>query len=341
MPVYKYKLKDGSERYFAKFYYENLQGERKQAFKRGFESKKDAEVYEANFLAELMDKPNVSFRALVESYLTNCKNKELKATTLANKEYLISKHILPFFEDMAVGDIDAGIIAGWQKSFLESGEEYAPTYIYNINNLLKYMFDFAVEVYGLSDNPVRKCSSIGKARNEHMDYWTVDEFKLFINALQDTAGNRSAGINRKADKNTLVLAFNILFFCGLRVGELLALTKNDIDFDNSRLSVSKTYKKLNGSDLVTSLARQGDCRSVKMVEHVRLMFAEYVEKLSPADKDQRIFSSINYSNLSRAIRSEAKLAGIKEIRVQDLSCSCARILAARELDLEQIRKYLD
>ena len=127
----------------------------------------------------------------------------------------------------------------------------------------------------------------------------------------------------------------------MRVGELLALTKNDIDFDNSRLSVSKTYKKLNGSDLVTSLARQGDCRSVKMVEHVRLMFAEYVEKLSPADKDQRIFSSINYSNLSRAIRSEAKLAGIKEIRVQDLSCSCARILAARELDLEQIRKYLD
>lgn len=341
MPAYRYSLKDGSERYLAKFYYRDRHGKQNQAFKRGFETKQAAEVYEVNFLAELNSKPVLVFSALVESYLNYCKNKSLKVTTLANKQQLIDKHILPFFADKLIGEINPDMIAEWQKGFLKSDVEYSSTYIYNINNLLKYIFDYAVEVYDLPDNPVRKCSNIGKARNEHTDYWTIDEFNLFINALQDTESNRSAGIKRKADEYTLAVAFNILFFCGLKVGELLALTQNDVDFVNSQLVVSKTYKKFNGVDLVTAFSRPMDCRNVKMPVHIRQMLFEYVAKLPVKDMEQRIFGSINYSNLCRAIHSEAKLVGIKEIRVQDLSCSLSKILAARELDFDQIRKCFE
>ena len=35
--------------------------------------------------------------------------------------------------------------------------------------------------------------------------------------------------------------FEILFWTGCRVGELLALIPNDIDFDNNQIHISKTY----------------------------------------------------------------------------------------------------
>ena len=64
MPTYKYTLKDGSERYYAKFYYKNWKGERKQEFKRGFKRQKDAKAYEIDFLAKLATNPTVPFEIL-------------------------------------------------------------------------------------------------------------------------------------------------------------------------------------------------------------------------------------------------------------------------------------
>ncbi|WP_293807724.1 Arm DNA-binding domain-containing protein [uncultured Phascolarctobacterium sp.] len=282
MPTYKYTLKDGSERYYAKFYYKNWQGERKQEFKRGFNRQKDAKAYEITFLAKLATNPTVPFEILAEKYLENCKNKALKITTLSNKDYLIRKHILPIFKDKAIGDIDTYMIAEWQRGLYESSEVYAPTYIHNINNLLKYIFDYAVKIYKLPSNPVRICGSIGKARNDHMDYWTPDEFSLFTTALQDTKRNRSAQIKRKTDEHTLSVAFTILFYCGLRVGELLALTHNDIDLESSRLSITKTYKRFKGTDLILQPKTKASVRNIKMPAIVHKMLSEYLLKL-PSD----------------------------------------------------------
>ena len=45
--------------------------------------------------------------------------------------------------------------------------------------------------------------------------------------------------------------YNILFYTGIRVGELLALTLNDFNFETKVMSVTKTYAKLKGGkDLI-------------------------------------------------------------------------------------------
>lgn len=302
--------------------------------------KKDAKAYEITFLAKLATNPTVPFEILAEKYLENCKNKALKITTLSNKDYLIRKHILPIFKDKAIGDIDTYMIAEWQRGLYESSEVYAPTYIHNINNLLKYIFDYAVKIYKLPSNPVRICGSIGKARNNHMDYWTPDEFSLFTTALQDTKRNRSAQIKRKTDEHTLSVAFTILFYCGLRVGELLALTHNDIDLESSRLSITKTYKRFKGTDLILQPKTKASVRNIKMPAIVHKMLSEYLLKLPSDNPQERIFQAISYNSLYRAIHSEAKLLGLKEIRVHDLRHSCASMLANAGCDYEQIKAFL-
>ena len=59
----------------------------------------------------------------------------------------------------------------------------------------------------------------------------------------------SANLKPVYDKiNDTFLAVRINFYLGLRVGELLALTPEDIDFDRHIISVNKNYQRLNGKD---------------------------------------------------------------------------------------------
>lgn len=342
MPTYKYTLKNGQTRYYTKFYYLDWEGTKQVKCKRGFIRKKEAKEYEVNFLAKLSNTPSVPFDQLLDEYINKCKNKNLKKTTIANKEYLIKKHILPYFLKKPINEISTFMISQWQKLLCSSDAicKYSPTYIYNINNLLKYIFDYAVKVYGLHINPVTACGTIGKARNYHIDYWTIEEFTSFIIALKDTKRNRSAQIKRKTDEYTLSVAFIILFFCGLRVGELLALTRNDIDLKNSKIKISKTYKRFQGEDLISPPKTLKSRRTISIPAIVKNALTDYLNKAPIQNKNDRIFQTISYNSLQRAIHSEAKLIGLKNIRVHDLRHSCISMLANAGCDITQIREYM-
>lgn len=70
-----------------------------------------------------------------------------------------------------------------------------------------------------------------------INIWIPKEFKLFIKTLKDYPAGYAG--------------FNILFWCGLRVGELLALKIKDIDFENETLNINKSYQRLNKEDVIT------------------------------------------------------------------------------------------
>ena len=61
-----------------------------------------------------------------------------------------------------------------------------------------------------------KAGSMGKERTKEMLFWTKEEYMKFIEAV--------------ADKPISFYAFEILYWCGVRMGELLALTPADFDF---------------------------------------------------------------------------------------------------------------
>lgn len=83
-----------------------------------------------------------------------------------------------------------------------------------------------------------------------MLFWTNEEFKVFIKALED----RPIGYT----------VFMVMYYTGLRVGELLALTPEDIDFDRHIISVSKNYQRLNGKDYIYPPKTEAGYREVVM-----------------------------------------------------------------------------
>ena len=62
--------------------------------------------------------------------------------------------------------------------------------------------------------------------------------------LQNNPCRKAGGMGKnKADE--------MKFWTGMRLGELLALTPADIDFENKTISISKSYQRLDGKDVIT------------------------------------------------------------------------------------------
>ena len=104
-----------------------------------------------------------------------------------------------------------------------------------IQNQLTSLFTHASRIYDLHTNPCKKVKRMGSSDNRSLDFWTVDEYQQFIQTMEP--GSR------------YYLIFEILFWTGCRIGELLALTPKDIDFERNKISITKTYCifRLNGT----------------------------------------------------------------------------------------------
>lgn len=82
-----------------------------------------------------------------------------------------------------------------------------------------------------------KAGPLGKGRAEEMLFCTKEEYLKFAKPVKD--------------KPYSYYAFQILYWCGLRLGELLALTLQDIDFENKVIKITKSYQRLQGEDIIT------------------------------------------------------------------------------------------
>nr|WP_330377475.1 tyrosine-type recombinase/integrase [Robinsoniella sp. KNHs210] len=71
---------------------------------------------------------------------------------------------------------------------------------------------------------------MGKSNADDRNFWTQEEFSKFIDALMN--------------KHQSYMAFMILYWTGIRIGELLALTADDVDFEKCTIRISKSYQRL-------------------------------------------------------------------------------------------------
>ena len=121
---------------------------------------------------------------------------------------------------------------------MKKGRPYSQIYLKTINNQITAIFNYAVKYYGLKENPCHKTGSMGKKKNaDEMEFWIKDEFARFIEVMKDRPANYAV--------------FMTMYYTGIRESELLALTPADIDFIQGTLSISKSYQRMNGKDVIT------------------------------------------------------------------------------------------
>lgn len=311
MPAYKDENKGT---WYASFYYENWKGERLKKMKRGFKTKREAETFIAHFKMEQSKDLNMNFEEFVKIYVRDLSNR-IKENTMLTKRYIIEDKILPYFKLKQINDISVADIIEWQNQLLayrnENDEPYSPCYLKTVHNQVSAIFNHAVKYYSLKSNPARMAGNMGKEKTKEMKFWTKDEYLKFSESMM-----RKDGVYQ---------AFEVLYWCGLRLGELLALTPSDFNFTQDTIRINKSLQRLKGKNVITELKTMKSIRTVKMPHFLAEEMQDYIHRLYGIKRDTRIFN-ISKSGLHHEMDRGCKETGTKRIRIHDLRHSHVSLL---------------
>jgi len=312
MAVQKYTAKNGKQLWYFSVRYTDWTGKRVRKKQEGFKTQREAKEAEANFLNSKRTDIDITFANLVEAYTEN-RNARIEQTTIATKGHMIRTKILPYFGKMPLSSIETATVMKWQTELMnyrnpKTGKPYSQTYLRQIHNQLSTIFNFAIRYYGLSRNPAQLCGSMGKQNAEKFDFWTYDEFQRFIQTAKDDI--------------SVWTTFNLFFYSGMRMGELLALTLNDFDFEKNTVSINKSVAVIDGEQTTKKTKTEKSKRTIALPSPIMDMIKEYAEHRYGYNPDDRLFLS-SKTSLHRDMRKYCEVSGVRKIKVHELRHSHA------------------
>ena len=310
MPVYKDEKR---KTWYSSFYYKDVDNNSRKKTKRGFSTKREAVKWEEDFKIRKSRSLHKTFAEFWNNYEEDVRPK-IRASSWDTKEHIVRTKIMPFFSDMSMDEIKSRDIIRWQNEIIqlkmEDGREYSAVYYKTVQSQLSAIFNHAVRYYDLNANPVKSVLPITGGRRQEFKYWTEDEFSNFSQTL---------------DKTTIFyFAFQILYWCGLREGELLALTGEDFDFEEGAINIDKTFSVVKGIPVVSRPKTPNGYRTVLIPMSLNIELRKYVGEQNFIGKD-RIFD-ISKTRLSNEFKKGIEIAGLKRIRIHDLRHSHVSLL---------------
>ena len=128
----------------------------------------------------------------------------------------------------------------------------------------------------------------------------------------------TVGEKIKTFRNIRGISQNMLGqLAGMRVGELLALTYNDIDLEKRTISINKSYQRLDGKDIITPPKTPKSKRIVTIPPFLAEELREYMSHLYGIMVEERMFR-FTKSYMEHEIIRGIKASGVKRIRLHDL-----------------------
>lgn len=214
-------------------YKDRLSNEKKSHSKSGFLTYEDAVLYEQNKKEELnyqnlyLKKYKITVDQLFHDWINLDAKYQYQDNTLIDYKNRYKKHIQNRLGNYLVCDLNYMIL---QKYFNENSNIGLSTN-YKLKKILNGLMNFALKCEYCTSNPIPlvHVSGIDHTRNQNQVY-TDKDFDLIVNEL----------LNKKTYMNYVyVLALYIGKYTGLRISETFALTRNDFDFDNQTIQISK------------------------------------------------------------------------------------------------------
>ncbi len=295
-------------KWLIQYRYTDWQGNRKKSTKRGFNTKREAEEWVRNFLMSQQADFNMYFEDFLKLYYEDMAAR-IRENTMNTKKYIIDLKILPFFGKKSINSITPADIRKWQNELMSQG--YSQTYLRTINNQLTAIFNYAVKYYDLKNNPCRKAGSMGKNQADEMNFWTKEEFSDFADSIMD-----------KQDSYT---AFTTLFWTGMRIGELLALTPADINFEEKTISISKSYQRIKRKDVISPPKTPKSNRIITVPDFLLADIKDYMNSIYGIKETDRLFP-LTKSFIEHEMQRGIKNSGVKRIRVHDIRHSHCALL---------------
>lgn len=194
-------------------------------------------------------------------------------------------------------------VIAWQNellaAFKDEGKEekYSQDYLRTIQAQLTAIFAHAVKYYNLPKNPSSLAGNIGKEVPKEMQFWTKDEYLKFAEVMMD--------------KPRSYYAFELLYWTGIRSGELLALTLSDFDFKKQTLRINKTFHRSKGEDIITTPKTAKSNRIITLPPFLCDEMKDYLGMFYEIDESERLFS-FTKSYIGHEMERGCKASGVKK-----------------------------
>lgn len=308
MPIYKDENKEGFYKVVVQTGMNSETGKQGKTTKQGFKTKKEAKEWEMNYHLKLKHDPKMTFQCLYELYIEDL-SVRLAKSTIIGKQYLFEDKILPVFKDRKISEIDATDVRKWQNDLLT--QDYKDTYLRSINNQLTAIFNYAVKFYDLRANPCHKAGTIGKDHASPRPFLTKEQYDKFIEVVTDP---------------TEKLGYQIMYWSGVRIGELLALTPNDLDFVNNVIHINHSYSRVEKEDVIKSPKTEKGYRHIAVPQGLMDDIKEYISHLYKIKPKERIFPYTK-RKFENHVRDRCLEANVTVITSHGLRHSNASLLA--------------
>lgn len=309
MSIYKdnKKTKDGRS-----YFFQIMKNGKLYKSKR-YLTRKEALQEEAQFILRFNPKSK-RFSVVAEEYFKNINNYCKYSTYYTYiKDY--NKHICPYFANKDINSINIPTYNLWWLDMSKKG--LSVKYLNKVNSLLRNIFNFAIQNYGLEYNPVVKTfkEKKDKITTDKLRYITKEEFDRFISVIDDSMYH---------------LLFTTLFYTGIRKGELLCLTWNDIDLKKKVLYINKTLYKIHNNQPTSNKTNQNrqiylnDCLVKELANYkaIKMQYKDFSD-------DWYVFGDVftlATTTLERKKHHYFNLSGVREITIHEFRHSHVSML---------------
>lgn len=274
-PVKSYTLKNGDKRYEFPVYLgiDPLTGKQKRTTKRGFKTIKEAELALARIKLDVAkgtyhQKRAETYQEIYELWIKQYE-KTVEESTFVKTLAIFKNHILPAMGAYKVEMIHVDVCQKHLDEWASKLKKFRMVKAYAAKVL-----NFAIKRGFIQTNPFAYVDlpnniskkALGADEDEAENFYTREQLIEFLSCLE-----------RENNYKAYVL-FRLLAFSGMRRGEALALTWNDLNFATNELRISKALSLGKDNRLYVKSTKTGVARTIKMDDKTMNVLKEWKKK---------------------------------------------------------------
>lgn len=284
---------------------------------------------EASREADAKTEPGLGIADAGAKYLASREAIGLKRGTLQDYESYLRVHLVPFFADRVLEQIDIELVEAFVAAKRREGK--AVKSILNYLGLLHAIFAHATKRGWCERNPVALADKPRAVRNTDIRFLSLEELEGILAAAPSTPLGRT-------DR----LLYLTAAMTGLRRGEVVALRWQDVDWSSNLVRVRRSFTR---GEFGTPKTRRSS-RAVPLAPRLRAELEQHHRQTPYASDDDLVFAHpdsgavLDPSKLRKRFQACARRAGVRPVRLHDLRHTFGTQMAAAGAPLRALQEWL-
>jgi integrase len=295
-PIESYTLADGEKRYMFKVYIgvDPLTGKEQRTTRRGFKTKKEAELALARIKLEISKgtfrkTKTETYQDIYDLWVKQYE-KTVEESTYVKTTEIFRNHILPALGSYKIEKMNIEVCQHHVDKWANKLKKYRMIKAYAAKVL-----DFAIKrgyiqtnPFALVEMPILKRTILDSIEETGENFYTREQLIEFLSCLKKES-------NFKA-----YVLFRLLAFSGMRKGEALALNWSDLNFKDNEIHINKAISLGKDNQLYLKTTKTGIVRTIKMDEKTMQILKQWRKRqqedylilgFNTLNKDQLVFSN--------------------------------------------------